>query len=203
MEQSEQSFKNFVPPSSPCVSMLISLLEQSEQSFTIEYIKINISLCNIIYTYIYTYISVRYVFLCSTVPKSYKNELYQRFEGWNKVAQVATKLKLCSTLWGFFMEKDIEQYLVSKIKSLGGRAFKFTSPGQRGVPDRIVVLPDGRIYFVELKDEGEELRPLQQKVIDDLHKLRCHTKVIDSKEAVDGWVKTILGSMSRMSTKNT
>lgn len=49
------------------------------------------------------------------------------------------------------LEKDIEKFLNDNIKKLGGRSYKFVSPGNSGVPDRIIFLPGGRIYFVELK----------------------------------------------------
>ena len=49
------------------------------------------------------------------------------------------------------LEKDIEKFLTDNIKKLGGRSYKFVSPGNSGVPDRIIFLPGGRIYFVELK----------------------------------------------------
>lgn len=53
-------------------------------------------------------------------------------------------------------EKDTERFLCRKIRELGGKAYKFVSPGCTGVPDRLVCLPGGRIFFVELKSEGKE-----------------------------------------------
>ena len=58
-------------------------------------------------------------------------------------------------------EKIIEQKLVRAVKKGGGMALKFVSPGLDGVPDRIVLLPMGRIAFVELKALGKKMRPLQ------------------------------------------
>ena len=58
-------------------------------------------------------------------------------------------------------EKIIEQKLVRAVKKGGGMALKFVSPGLDGVPDRIVLLPMGRIAFVELKAPGKKMRPLQ------------------------------------------
>lgn len=60
-------------------------------------------------------------------------------------------------------ERDIEQILVREVKNLGGRAYKWTSPGNNGVPDRIVFFADGRVAFVELKAEGG--RPTKQQVV--------------------------------------
>lgn len=48
-------------------------------------------------------------------------------------------------------EDVIERHLVNEVKKAGGIAYKFTSPGRRGVPDRIVLLPNGKIIFVECK----------------------------------------------------
>lgn len=59
------------------------------------------------------------------------------------------------------LEKQIEQKLIKAVKSLGGLCPKFTSPGFDGVPDRLVLLPKGRMAFVELKAPGKKLRPLQ------------------------------------------
>lgn len=60
-------------------------------------------------------------------------------------------------------EKTIEAYLRDKIKAQGGKAYKFVSPGNDGVPDRMVCLPGGRIFFVELKAPGKTSTPLQQR----------------------------------------
>lgn len=59
-------------------------------------------------------------------------------------------------------EKDIERKLVAGVRKLGGRAYKWVSPGNDGVPDRIVVLPGIRPVFVELKAEGGRLSALQK-----------------------------------------
>ena len=59
-------------------------------------------------------------------------------------------------------ERDIEQRLVKAVKAKGGLAPKFVSPGFDGVPDRIVLLPRGRIAFVELKAKGRKMRPSRQ-----------------------------------------
>ena len=59
------------------------------------------------------------------------------------------------------LESRIEELLVRKIKRAGGWALKLVSPGNAGVPDRLVLLPGGRVIFVELKTETGRLSPLQ------------------------------------------
>lgn len=58
-------------------------------------------------------------------------------------------------------EKLTEQKLVRAVKAAGGIAMKFVSPGYDGMPDRLVLLPGGRIAFVEVKAYGMKPRPLQ------------------------------------------
>ena len=58
-------------------------------------------------------------------------------------------------------ERDIEKILVGEVKRMGGRAYKWVSPGNDGVPDRIVIFPGRRPVFVELKTETGKLCPLQ------------------------------------------
>jgi hypothetical protein len=58
-------------------------------------------------------------------------------------------------------EKSIEQKLVAAVKQAGGICPKFTSPGMDGMPDRLVLLPGGRVAFVEVKAMGCKPRPLQ------------------------------------------
>jgi hypothetical protein len=58
-------------------------------------------------------------------------------------------------------EKYIEQKLVAAVKNVGGIAFKFNAPGINGVPDRLVLLPHGKLAFIELKAPNKKMRPLQ------------------------------------------
>lgn len=82
-------------------------------------------------------------------------------------------------------ERDIENYLCKQVKKAGGKAYKFESPGNNGMPDRIVVFPGNKIIFVELKAPGKKPRPLQLKQMRDLTKFGCDVLVIDSKDQVD------------------
>ncbi|WP_373845027.1 VRR-NUC domain-containing protein [Clostridium sp.] len=82
-------------------------------------------------------------------------------------------------------EKDIEKYLVDKIKNAGGRAYKFISPGNAGVPDRLVLLPEGKIIFVELKAPGKKPTSLQLVQHRRIQNLGFKVLIIDNKQAVD------------------
>lgn len=59
-------------------------------------------------------------------------------------------------------ESDIEAYLRDSVKAQGGKAYKFVSPGNTGVPDRMICLPHGRVAFAELKAPGKKPTPLQR-----------------------------------------
>jgi hypothetical protein len=61
------------------------------------------------------------------------------------------------------LEKTIEQYLRNEIKAIGGKAYKFVSPGNDGVPDRLICLPGKIMVLVETKAPGKRSTPLQRK----------------------------------------
>jgi DNA anti-recombination protein RmuC len=84
-------------------------------------------------------------------------------------------------------ESKIEQALVRKVKALGGMCEKFTSPGRRSVPDRLITLPGNRIIFVEAKAPGKEATELQRRDHQRRRALGCDVRVIDSLEAVDAF----------------
>lgn len=81
-------------------------------------------------------------------------------------------------------EKEIEKRLVSGVKSLGGKAYKWVSPGNNGVPDRIVVLPGRAPVFVELKSESGRLTALQEVQISRLKDLGQDVRVLYGWEQV-------------------
>ena len=87
------------------------------------------------------------------------------------------------------LEKNIEKYLVAQVKAMGGMAYKFTSPAHRGVADRVVCLPDGTTWFVELKTANGRLSPLQQVFQSEMARLGQKYACLWSKEHVDEWIK--------------
>jgi len=88
-------------------------------------------------------------------------------------------------------EKHTERYLVKQVRALGGLCIKWVSESNRGVPDRICLLPNGIIRFVEVKSEGEEPSPLQQHVIKNLRNLGFIVEVLDTKAKVDFFLCSI------------
>ena len=88
-------------------------------------------------------------------------------------------------------ERQIEIKLRDAVKARGGLALKFVSPGTAGVPDRIVLIPDGRLYFVELKAPGKTLSPKQVKMAAVLERLGHKVRVIDSTQQVKEFVDEI------------
>lgn len=83
-------------------------------------------------------------------------------------------------------EKTIEQHLVKAVKNSGGIAPKMVSPGFDGMPDRLVLLPGGKIGFVEVKAPGKEPRPLQVARHGLLRRLGFKVYVLDDPEQIGG-----------------
>ena len=75
-------------------------------------------------------------------------------------------------------ERNVERKLADRVREFGGIAYKFTSPGNAGVPDRIVLLPYGIIYFVELKTEIGRLSPVQIAQQDRIRSLGCRVETV-------------------------
>ena len=91
-------------------------------------------------------------------------------------------------------EKQIENKLASEVKKAGGIALKFVSPSFDGMPDRLVLIPDGNIAFVELKAPGKKPRPLQLARHRLLRSLGFQVYVIDSVEQIGGMLDEVRAS---------
>lgn len=91
-------------------------------------------------------------------------------------------------------EKTIEQKLIKAVKAIGGIAPKFTSPGFDGMPDRLVLMPYGKIVFVEVKAPGEKARPLQLARHRLLRGLGFKVYVLDNEEQIGGIIDDIQSS---------
>jgi hypothetical protein len=86
------------------------------------------------------------------------------------------------------LEKDIEKYFMRRVAQIGGRAYKFVSPSNRGVADRVVCLPDGTTHFVELKRPGGKLSPLQLQFAIEMKRLGQSYDCLWSTDGVDNWI---------------
>lgn len=82
------------------------------------------------------------------------------------------------------LEKTLEAWFVAQVRRAGGRAYKFVSPGQRSVPDRLILLPGGCGFFVELKRRGAKATPKQLLEHDKLRSLGFRVYLCDSKESL-------------------
>ena len=94
-------------------------------------------------------------------------------------------------------EKQIERKLVRMTSQMGGMALKFVSPGCDGVPDRLVLLPGGKVGFVEVKAPGKKPRPLQVRRISQIRKLGFPVFVVDGMEQIEEVLQTIKGGDAR------
>ncbi|SDX64669.1 VRR-NUC domain-containing protein [Salimicrobium album] len=89
-------------------------------------------------------------------------------------------------------EKDVETYLKTNIEKRNGWCVKFESPGLSGVPDRICMVPGGRLFFVEVKRPGQKLRKLQQKRKEQFESLGQHVHTVSNKEEVDEFMRRVM-----------
>lgn len=88
-------------------------------------------------------------------------------------------------------EKVLERKLCKRVKELGGHAYKFVSPNQRGVPDRLCILPNGKTVFVELKTTGKKPTKLQELCMNELRELGQICEVVDSSEKLDNLISQL------------
>ena len=100
-------------------------------------------------------------------------------------------------------EREIEKRLVTVVKNHGGLCLKLASPGTIGVPDRIIIYPNGVVGFAELKRPGAAPRPLQQYWLEQLRKMGLPARAIDSKsEAVNFALMLKLESLRKRTDNN-
>ena len=88
-------------------------------------------------------------------------------------------------------EKTLEQKFVKAVKAAGGVALKFASPGFDGVPDRLALLPGGRLAFVEVKAPGQKPRALQLARHEMLRRLGFQVHVLDDEGQIGGIIEEI------------
>lgn len=91
-------------------------------------------------------------------------------------------------------EKDIERKLIAEVKKAGGLALKLVSPGFDGIPDRLLLLPIGKLAFVECKAPDKTLRPLQEKRKRQLESLGFLVFCLDHPDQMGGILREIQSS---------
>ena len=94
------------------------------------------------------------------------------------------------------LEKELERKFVNILRKKGCIVYKFVSPGNAGVPDRLVITPKGTAHFAELKQKGKLLRPLQVMQAKRLAKNNVKVHLVDSLEAIQTFIEEVLHSES-------
>lgn len=89
------------------------------------------------------------------------------------------------------LEKEIEGWLRKRLRESGCLCYKFISPGNTGVPDRIVITREGRVIFVELKTDKGRLSKLQQAHIQKLRRNRADVRVVRGWEEAMAFAKEV------------
>ena len=92
------------------------------------------------------------------------------------------------------LEKEIERRMVQTVRERGGLCYKFVSPSNPGVPDRIIITPDGRVVFVELKTETGRLAKIQTWQLDEMRKRGADVRVAKGWPAVKALLEEVLPS---------
>ncbi|HEC2192608.1 TPA: VRR-NUC domain-containing protein [Staphylococcus delphini] len=90
-------------------------------------------------------------------------------------------------------ESNIEKYLVREVKKQNGLCLKWVAPGTRGVPDRIVIMPKGKTYYVEMKQPKGRTDPLQKYMHKQLEDRGHQVFILWNKKQVDAFIKKVGG----------
>lgn len=88
-------------------------------------------------------------------------------------------------------ERDVEGYLGQRVKEIGGLCLKLDSGSKKGIQDRLLLLPGGRVVFVELKRPGGRVSVLQKVRQKQIERLGFQTCVVWDKAAVDALLNNI------------
>lgn len=89
-------------------------------------------------------------------------------------------------------ETQLEKKARLAVERIGGKMPKWVSPGNRGVPDRIAILPDGLTVYVEMKAPGKPLEPLQRKWRKELLAMGHRHYKIDSEEDIERFIQEVM-----------
>ena len=94
-------------------------------------------------------------------------------------------------------EAKIEEWLNGQIQALGGVSYKFVSPMNPGVPDRIYLMPGGIVWFVELKTEIGRLANIQKWQGERIRNMGCRYRVIKGMAQAREFVKEVMADEVR------
>ena len=89
-------------------------------------------------------------------------------------------------------EKALEAELRERCKALGWMCIKLTSQYQRGLPDRLILMPGGRVCFAEIKTTGKKPTALQKVTHERLRALGYRVEVVDTTESLDNLIVDLL-----------
>lgn len=88
-------------------------------------------------------------------------------------------------------EKVLERRLANQVKRMKGLCVKIHSANVNGLPDRLILLPGNKHFFVELKSKGKTPSPVQEVMIKRLRERDCRVEVIDTIEKLENFLKEI------------
>jgi hypothetical protein len=107
--------------------------------------------------------------------------------------QIITKKALVKYFFSLYisvmLEKEIEKYFVWTVETAGGKTYKFKSPTQRGVSDRVACMPNGETWFIELKTKVGRLSELKKIFRNDVLERQQRYALLASTEEIDQWLK--------------
>lgn len=89
------------------------------------------------------------------------------------------------------LEKDLEKQLVKHVEKAGGLCWKFTSPGTVGVPDRVCILPGGKVVFVEMKQQFGRLANIQKYRLEQLQARGCDARVVKGEKQLKEFLEEL------------
>lgn len=93
-------------------------------------------------------------------------------------------------------ESKVEKHLKVQTEGLNGLCYKFTSPGRKGVPDRLCVFPGNIILFVETKAPNGTLSPSQKREIKLIKSKDSMVAVATTKQQVDTVISIVKGMIN-------
>lgn len=89
------------------------------------------------------------------------------------------------------LESALEQIFRKRVRLLGGYTVKL-APTERGIPDRLVIFPGGRMFLVELKTNTGTVSPIQKAWHQKVEKLGVQVYVLYGVDGVINWLRAVI-----------